>query len=827
MNLKDCVARAVKANAMDPERAKRVVADYERLLPEFKRTMGPTAAELEAANAVMKAVRREAFEKRRRTQLQAAATRRLAERMVTHRDTLGRLNPSRFIIDLVGSRRGIGGATLQGKFNAVRRRFRSEMTDAIVAFRANLVGGRRNKAMLNDVVGELFGRDTKNAKARALASAWSKVAETARLRFNAAGGHIGKLDGWGLPQFHDTRAVRKVGYETWRDSILPRLDLEKMEDPRTGLSFTPETIEARLKDAFEAIRTDGYSRVKASARFGSAKYNSRSDPRFFKFKSPEDWLAYSAEFGGGVDPFRVMMGHLDSMAMDIAMMEELGPNPDVTFAWLGEASKKLAAQSDDPKALDKAASRVGTANEAYDVLTGRANAPHSRGFARGAAAVRNYLTSTHLGSAVLSSVTDFNTSRLAAGYAGLAKTGPVRQLAKLMASPELREVANEAGLVFENAVDVGNAAARFELEEMHVETAARMADFTIRASGLGYLTEVQRQAFGLEFMKSAAGWAGTSWGGLDKRARDVLTRYGFTQEMWGAVNKATPHQTERGLTLLRPQDVEAAAGQRTADLYLEMVANLTDYAVPTTDLIGRATVLGKTRPGSISGEFVRFGLQFKAFPITIMMQQFGRIAEAATGASSRSAAVKGVVGYGSGLLLGNTLLGALAVQLKEASKGRDPRDMTEGRFWAAAMLQGGGVGIFGDFLFSDQNRFGGSFGETLAGPGAGAFDDIVLKFGVGNVQELAAGEDTKAGKEFVGLLRRYTPGGSLWYLRMAYEREILDRLERAVNPEADKTFRRRVKFAERQGAQYFFAPGQSVLDRRGPRAPELARVIGG
>jgi hypothetical protein len=49
--------------------------------------------------------------------------------------------------------------------------------------------------------------------------------------------------------------------------------------------------------------------------------------------------------------------------------------------------------------------------------------------------------------------------------------------------------------------------------------------------------------------------------------------------------------------------------------------------------------------------------------------------------------------YFADLILSTTLMGALAMQLKEMAKGRDPRPMTDAEFWGAAMLQGGGLGF--------------------------------------------------------------------------------------------------------------------------------------
>ena len=42
--------------------------------------------------------------------------------------------------------------------------------------------------------------------------------------------------------------------------------------------------------------------------------------------------------------------------------------------------------------------------------------------------------------------------------------------------------------------------------------------------------------------------------------------------------------------------------------------------------------------------------------------------------------------------------------------------MTSPEFWGAALLQGGGLGIFGDFMVSSVSRGGRGIEETVAGP---------------------------------------------------------------------------------------------------------------
>lgn len=831
MSIKDCIGRGVAAGLMDPERARLILREYDGVFDQMRQNMGHTQAEAEAARTVVGRATREAFEKRRKTQLQAAAVDRQLGRMADYKTIRGEANPHGFLVDMVSNRRGSRGQTLDGKYSAVRATLRGQMGEAVVAFRATVLGTRRNAIaerlgqqnkieLLNNTTREIFGETSNDPKARSMAQAWHKVSEQARTRFNAAGGHIGKLEDWGLPQGHDARRIRKAGYDRWRAEILPRLDMAKMgERFNDGIAFTAESLEVLLNDAFEAIRSNGHSRRDPVARTGSSLSNRRADHRFFAFKTADDWLAYSDRFGSGRDTFKVMMGHLDDMAMDIAMMEELGPNPNHTFAFLKDAAMNMAETSRDIDAPRRATKAQKTAQDMFDMLQGRSNIPHNETAAKVGSAIRNYSTSSLLGSAVISSVSDINMARVTAGFVGIGKLAPAKMMARIYRSPQLRNELAEAGMIFENAVDIGNAVARYEFEDMQFESAARLADFTIRSTGLGWLTEARKQAFGGAVMHTlATDWNSKTFGDLNPKAQRTLTDYGITKSDWELIRQADVYTTPKGLALLRPQEVEAVAGRAVADRYLEAIHSMQDFAVPSTDLKGRSAVLNSTKGGSISGELIRFGLQFKGFPITLLFTHVSRIVNEARAGRPGTA-----LSYAGGFILGNTLLGAVAIQLKELAKGRDPKEMVNKEFWGAAFLQGGGVGIFGDFLFADHNRFGGGFGETLGGPGVGLASEVA-KLTIGNITD---GGDNVA-DDLIGFMRRWTPGGSNWYWRAAYEREVLDQIQQAIDPASSRSFRRKEQNARNRGTDYFYPPGSSVVTGEGQaRAPNFGNALGG
>jgi hypothetical protein len=173
--------------------------------------------------------------------------------------------------------------------------------------------------------------------------------------------------------------------------------------------------------------------------------------------------------------------------------------------------------------------------------------------------------------------------------------------------------------------------------------------------------------------------------------------------------------------------------------------------------------------------------------------------------------------YMAPLFIMATLGGALKIQLTNIATGRDLQDMKDVRFWMAAMATGGGMGIFGDFLFGDMTRAGHTFGKTIAGPTGGFIGDL-LQFTLGNWAQLAQGKPTDIGREVVDLFARYTPIiGSGWYTRVAYRRELLDQLQYQLDPRAHRRWTEERRRSVRERGQDFWWPPGQLTPTRPPR----------
>ena len=216
------------------------------------------------------------------------------------------------------------------------------------------------------------------------------------------------------------------------------------------------------------------------------------------------------------------------------------------------------------------------------------------------------------------------------------------------------------------------------------------------------------------------------------------------------------------------------------------------------------------KAGTILGEVERSVMMYKSFPISMAYTHIGRIL--------RQDGVKGKAAYTAQLVILTTMMGGLAMQLKDISKGRDPRAVDNADFWMQALAQGGGFGIYGDFLLSDTSRYGQSITTTLAGPVFGLAADVHAIYSQGVLD----GDVSKVPAEVVKFLGKYNPGSSAWYSSVAFKRLLIDQLEMMADPKAKKKFARRAQKAMNEnGGTMWWPEGDALPDH----APDLTNVM--
>lgn len=391
MSLKDCFLSAAKMGVISREEAKQLGQRFD----EIAATTTNTA---EAKARMAKEIEAEAKHRERAALLTEIARSRIVDSLQNYRTGKGQtdmlqgwLAHHEYVFQDTGGSfvqdAEMKRETIIRKAHADLRQVMQELHRGMITGdlrrTSRLVGSRKVMARMDNMVRELFGESTGDATAAAMARAWEKVSEDMRVRFNAAGGSVAKLERWGLPQSHDPLALLDAGRDRWvqymmQDGVLDRertvhsVSRERLSDPE---------LKRALEAIWEKITTDGWSNkdVTAQPQGKGAIYTQHADHRFLHFKGADAWLKYSREFGNA-DPFAAIMGHVSTMARDIAHMEVFGPNPNATREWMKSWLRSQAAKqrptdiliSDAHARLKDLNGRMGMPNPEYQRLAGEA-----------------------------------------------------------------------------------------------------------------------------------------------------------------------------------------------------------------------------------------------------------------------------------------------------------------------------------------------------------------------------------------------------------------------------------------------------------------------
>jgi len=774
----ECVNAAVKRKAISKKLADEILA-------------------AEDPQAAIDDLLADASRQRRETAIQAVRTSQAIEDVFAHPE--GPYAGLRAILgqDPTG-RLGVKNIEQLAKF--YQGRYQSKFGEAMARMRTKKLGFSQDQEVMTQFVRAVYGETVEDSDIARFGKDWLEIVEMARKDFNRQGGSIPKNERFLLPQKHDMQRVKEAGYENWRARILPMLDRTQMLD-ELGRPLTDDQLEEGLKHAFESITTGGLNKLEdfSVPRLGRKLSRRHSERRFLYFKDAQSWTDYHNEFGGG-DIYTTLTDYLEMMANDVALMERLGPSTQSTYDAVVSQIKLRGNLTEFQEAR---------ANALFNTVTGRINRGEMTTLADGFQTTRNLLTAAFLPKAWLSAIADVGFMGVTSKYNNIPFVKVMRRQMQLMGKDQerIRIFAIRAGLMADNWIERSSAASRYS-EITGTGFSTKVAEGVMRGSLLAPWTDSGRKAFGMEFSALLADNFNTRFADLDPDLRRGFDRYGITEKDWDAFRSQEPLDFDGAKFADMTQD----AGVK----FHQMVLTETDYAVPTPTARVRAVTSGGLGRNTIPGQAWRSAMMLKSFPFTIAATHFYRVAYMSTMGERLQ--------YGGALLATSLVLGGVSLQLKDIVAGREPRPIgdedfgIDPKFFVAALAQGGGLGIFGDFLFADANRYGGGIASTAFGPTGQLLNDT-QRLTLGNIQQLLAGEETNFLGEGVRFTERYTP--SLWQIDLL-KNAMFDQLEMMADPAAEKRFRRIIRARERDyGQKYWFEPG----DMLPKSAPDLGRML--
>ena len=802
MALGVCIPDLIAQGKIPAERADQIRAAYDEMVRGYEPRLGRASAEAEATRIIIANMESDAVARK------AAALRQVK----VQADWLGRMTadagdgPFKLAtaIDYL--------ARIDKKIDAVRGSAFASLDEFLAKHRRNVLGQIREKSDLGDVLRERFGQSTGNVNAREFGQAMGDVMEMLRQRFNQAGGRIGKLEQFVFPQRHDQALVRGSTFEEW--SEFGPMARARIIDLETGEAATGMKRLDILRRMYENIRTDGAGKAKPGQMFAGSLASRRSDPRLIHFDNPDDWLEYQAQYGGADNIYDIFVGHVEGMIRDIALMEEMGPNPTATLRFMNDWMEKSIKMKGDQKAIDNLGSVQGKLGRMYDVISGNNHQVENRRLALGFSAFRAQQVAAKLGSAVLSAVPDIATMMKTANFNGIPAMKMVGRDMKLWTGAKgERSLAVRAGLITSDWLTLTSASYRYNGEELTGEVSRRVSDFVIRAQGLGRHTRNGQWAFGMETISWLTNERGKSWDELDPATRGMMERHQIGRQDWDNYRSSDTVE-ERGAEWLLPTEI---ADKRLGERFLQMILTETDYAIVMPDARTRAMMAGLPKAGTWLGEIMRSSILFKGFPLAVLSLHGRRMLE--------QGGIHNKAKYGLTLLGMMTVGGAISVQLKQLVAGKDPQPMDDARFAGRALMQSGGLGLFGDLIYNSENSYGGGVAKTIAGPVLGQTLPDALAIPANSAVAAFDGDpetDTSIAKDSAKLLLNEIPGRNLWYTRLAYERGFADLIREWSDEDIAGSYERQQKRAEKENTAFFAPPGAGL---GGVRAPDFENAF--
>ena len=662
---------------------------------------------------------------------------------------------------------------------------------------------------------------TKSKEAKQIADIIFRAQNEVTAKLNRAGADIGNLKGRITRQNHDRGLLHKAGKDKWIEEIAPLLDADRTFGDKNPAEFLSEAYDTLItgQNLKTGAGTDKLYAFKGPSNI--AKKMSQS--RVLHFKDAASWLQYNRQYGRA-SLFENVIFELRRGMEDAVLMENMGTNPEAAFdADIKYLQDKLRGTGREKELQD---TNLRNRKNEFMQLTGEVDIPESARMARIAQSIRVLNNMTQLGGTVLSSISDIplNAANMKVhGHSFL--DGYQKAFGALMqgrGKGEMREIAALTGAGFEGIL--GDVAARWGsgANDSLPGTMSRMQQKFFKFNFLADWTDTLKAGAARVYAADLGLHSGKAFDALPKAQQKMLKTYDISPAEWDAI-RATKHVADDGRAYVTGDirdrmkesdirklfDKDVSITKRMMEQKRdELEAKLRGYfyeevntAVNTPTRREQAIMNQGLRAGTLAGEAVRFIMQFKSFPISVLTRVVGRQMYQA-GKADKMGLVH--------LAVMSTAFGYLSMTSKDIFKGYEPRPILNDdgtpnlATFNAAFLQGGGAGILGDFLFGEamENRFGGGLISTLAGPTAGRVDDLARIIGT-----VKAGGDAgaKAFNTFINAI----PGNNLFYVRGALNYAFVYDIQEQLNPGYIRRMERRLK--KEQDREFLIDPRRHML----------------
>ena len=668
----------------------------------------------------------------------------------------------------------------------------------------------------------------KNPKIIKLAQIMEEYSEMIRQRLNDRGANIAKMWGYIVKQSHDPYNVRNAAntlgrnlddikidekfegtdinynknYKVWKDYVMQKIDAERT-------FANTDNVDEFLQQVYNTLVGNKYLLADGVANTYGARTskNIAKDSNFKRilhFKTADDWFDYNDKFGVGNLKESFFSG-LQTAGRNIGMIDALGTKPKENFEKIRFAVQKRMVD-DGRGASAENISRPEQFEKYMKVIDGSIYTVADFGVARYSAIARALASMAKLGGATISAAADIGIYGSEVRYQGRTFLGGMAEalgsLIKIKNTKQKKDIAQMLGFIVDNTIY--DMSARHQVGDNLSKGWSNAQRTFFKYNLLSWWTNSLKEGSMLGMANYFARQKNIEFKNLNKQLQDFFTQYNIDSTKWDVIRKIAMEKADDGMEFIniglldkisdtdmkKILNVESLT-QRQLQIEKEkfkasvsgMLLDRTIYAVIEPDARLKANMTRGHLAGTPEGEAIRFMGQFKAFPFAIVTKVLGRELSYFKGPNKDYG--RGFVGI-TALMVTSAFMGYLSMTIKDFLRGKGRREINK-KTILAALLQGGGLGIYGDVLFR-ETRNSAEIGMAAFGPVPLTGFDVLAA-----IKYAMTGEGGKAAKETYKAIEKSIPFLNLFYIKAAYDYMIGYQLAETMNPGVLKRVEKRMK----------------------------------
>ena len=649
-----------------------------------------------------------------------------------------------------------------------------------------------------------------------LAEIMESYSEMIRQKLNDRGANIQKLWGYIVKQSHDPASIRNAAAILGVKNIEtdPSLKLKKdinynrnflawknfvMEKLDTDRTFAnTDNVDEFMIDVYNSLVGNKY----LIADGVSNSYGTRSSAdvakgskfkRVLHFKTADDWFDYNDKFGVGNLKESFFSG-LQTAGRNLGIIDALGTKPKENMDKIRFAvHDRLKKQGKDVGSIKN----FRKLDKYMKVIDGSIYTVENFGVARYSAIARTLASMARLGGATISALADVGIYGSEVRYQGRSFLGgmfeALSSLFRIKNTKEKKLIAEMLGFINDNTIY--DMSARHQVGDNLDKGWTKAQRTFFKLNLLSWWTNSLKEGAMLGLANYFARQKNLEFKNLNKQLQELFTVYDINATKWDVIRKTAMEKADDGkefinialLDEMSDADIKKITGlekmtERQIRIEKEkfkaavsgILLDRSIYAVIEPDARVKSFMTQGKLAGTGFGEAIRFFGQFKAFPISIVQKVLGRELDYFKGRKQGDLG-RGIRGMGA-LMVTSAMLGYMSMTLKDLLKGRSPIDINKHKTIMAALLQGGGLGIYGDVLFNEvRDKFALLGG--LVGPIGVTTADVLMAIKHGTRLEFS-----KASKSAYDAVTAMIPFYNLFYIKSAFDYMIGYQIMETIKP---------------------------------------------